>query len=1106
MALDRQQMGLLFQLDADSKPAKADLNSFRDFVSGLFEGMRAEVRAYTNRTTESLDDIGDHADKLDKKIGGTGRKGADGLDHLGKRAKANASIIRESVETISSEVIESFGIDGDIANTLAGQMMNLNKSVLLVGGAIVGTAALVVGSAAALFGLAKHAADADGAIGDLVERTGLSAESLAAMKIAADEAGISMEQVGGFVGKFQQSLLAANSGNKDLARTFKQLGINVEEGLRSPQTAFDQFLRKLNQLGDDAAKINLVQKLGGEGGAKLLQFLKDGENGLDSFKQKAADLGIALPDAFDTERADRFNDTLTDISDQVSGLASTIGREVLPVIQPLLDWVSAKLAEVGKGAESFGKDLAQGVQNALDVGGDLLTLLDTVREGVADLIETIEGGGSSASDNIADVDEGLGGLRETIYFVAGGFAVVSDSARLMADLILGVIKQISLSAVEAINGVLNFFGVASETMNGEIARLRGDLKNLETDFNRGYALTDKVRAAENQAADRSDPLKRLSDDGFAPVGDRSPKPSFKPPLKGGTKRTSQEGQAELRQLRIAEQTAQRIADAEISEAKRAFDFKQITIEQLTRQTIEAEKKMLAAKEVTFAAERKQIEQSKLKPAEKQTKLTELAEREAAAQQQANDAIRRAEDQRTKVESAVFEQAAKARGERQEADLHQQITRIAAAANQRVITEEAAERRISEVEEQLYQQKRIRLIAEIALAKEGSAERQKAEDDLAKLEQNHAAQIEAAQVRILEAQRRDLANLRAYLQERNKILESLRREQIEGLQLAADEAEKKAARRPNDPALQQAAIEKRRTAILAELEFQNHLALIRIEADRTEALSKAKGREQIEQIEKESYERRLQEEQNFQDKKRAVNTNSREQSLAADPSSPLSIFGPAGQAAADRGAGLFGQMAASAKESLDSVGASLGNMQSIFQGAFSSIAGGLGSMIESFIMTGQTGPAAFKKLAAGVIASITAQSAVKAIFELAEGLAAAAQFPVPDPDGARKAAMHFAAAKTFGIVAGVGAASAIALGAIGGGGGSASGGTKGASASTGRNGTNIIEQGGNLREMRPTVIVNLHGELRDGVLQVVHRDYENNGKTRQMVRRDVLNES
>jgi hypothetical protein len=161
-------------------------------------------------------------------------------------------------------------------------------------------------------------------------------------------------------------------------------------------------------------------------------------------------------------------------------------------------------------------------------------------------------------------------------------------------------------------------------------------------------------------------------------------------------------------------------------------------------------------------------------------------------------------------------------------------------------------------------------------------------------------------------------------------------------------------------------------------------------------------------------------------------DARESSLLRNPASPLSIFGEEGQAAADRDAGLFGQVAAAARGALAQVSDSVGNVRTTLVGAFSQIGAGLQGVIQNFILTGQTGPAAFKKLAAGVIASVAAQSLVKAIFETAEGFAALARYDFV------AATNHFAAAKTFAIVGGIAAGVGIALSA-GSGGANAAGG-------------------------------------------------------------------
>lgn len=92
---------------------------------------------------------------------------------------------------------------------------------------------------------------------------------------------------------------------------------------------------------------------------------------------------------------------------------------------------------------------------------------------------------------------------------------------------------------------------------------------------------------------------------------------------------------------------------------------------------------------------------------------------------------------------------------------------------------------------------------------------------------------------------------------------------------------------------------------------------------------------------------------------------------------------------------------------------LQSLGDIGMSAFNSLAQGMGSMIESWVLMGDMGPKAMQKLVASVLAGVAAQSAVLAIFELAKGFAALWLNPA-------EAATHFKAAALFGVVA-VGAA-------------------------------------------------------------------------------------
>lgn len=85
------------------------------------------------------------------------------------------------------------------------------------------------------------------------------------------------------------------------------------------------------------------------------------------------------------------------------------------------------------------------------------------------------------------------------------------------------------------------------------------------------------------------------------------------------------------------------------------------------------------------------------------------------------------------------------------------------------------------------------------------------------------------------------------------------------------------------------------------------------------------------------------------------------------------------------------------------------------GAFKQLGAGVGSMVQDFVLLGETGPAALKKITAQVLASLSAEAAVKSIYYLAEGFANLFTNPA-------KASGYFTAAAIMGgvaVAAGVG---------------------------------------------------------------------------------------
>ena len=117
--------------------------------------------------------------------------------------------------------------------------------------------------------------------------------------------------------------------------------------------------------------------------------------------------------------------------------------------------------------------------------------------------------------------------------------------------------------------------------------------------------------------------------------------------------------------------------------------------------------------------------------------------------------------------------------------------------------------------------------------------------------------------------------------------------------------------------------------------------------------------------------------------------------------------------------MFGLGADAMKDSGDIMKNTMSELDGMFTAFAGGMASGVGSMVENWVLYGDAGPDALRKMTAQVLASLAAEASVEALMELARGFAALA---VGDPN----AGAHFAAAAIFGGVAGVAAIAGRAI--------------------------------------------------------------------------------
>lgn len=325
MALSREQVGLIFRIDADAKPAVQEM-----------EKLKTEI---------------------------------------GKNVKATTGIAKESFETLSSEIIESFGIDGDIANSIANQLVNVKNFAFIATTAVAGA---VAGLIAGMVAAANKAAELGDKIGDLQKVTGLSAETLSGLNLAAREAGKTLDDISGPLVTFNKNLVDAQRGSKELQTVFKQLGVDFRG---NTDAALRQAIERLAQMKDGAQKTAIAQKLFGDNVEDFIIVLADLEGGLDKAIDKAKELGLFF-DEKAVKEAKAYKDQIKALEIQFDGLATRIGKAVIPAFTGMLGVLNETSKSINKlisGKDSIGQLILKLVAlGTIALNADLLAALGGV--------------------------------------------------------------------------------------------------------------------------------------------------------------------------------------------------------------------------------------------------------------------------------------------------------------------------------------------------------------------------------------------------------------------------------------------------------------------------------------------------------------------------------------------------------------------------------------------------------------------------------------------------------------------------------------------------------------------------------------------------------
>lgn len=222
------------------------------------------------------------------------------------------------------------GVTGSL-KSMVGGFITAN----LAADAIVGTIKAGFGAAIDVIkSVTTEAANYGDSIRDASIQTGLSTQTMSAMKLMAQQSGASIEDVSSGLKFLSKNFIEATNGGKQQIEAFDSIGISARD-LKNAHGDLDAVMRlvmdRFSEMPDGAAKTTAELALLGKGGVALTEMFSQGSSALEDYSNLTSILGTeTTPEA--AAASDAFNDSLDMLDEATLGLSVSVGTELLPML------------------------------------------------------------------------------------------------------------------------------------------------------------------------------------------------------------------------------------------------------------------------------------------------------------------------------------------------------------------------------------------------------------------------------------------------------------------------------------------------------------------------------------------------------------------------------------------------------------------------------------------------------------------------------------------------------------------------------------------------------------------------------------------------------
>lgn len=348
-------------------------------------------------------------------------------------------------------------------------------------GALAGRLSLLFGAAGGgAFALAHEAASAGAEASKFSSMVGLSTANWQEYAGAARLAGVEADELASLMLTLQERAVNAANGEEGDIEMLKLMGISAKNARGELKNADSLLLeladrvKQMRDAGEMGKAAGIMNQLGGEEGARLLDLLQNGRSGLLAMRREARELGLVLADD-DVQASKDFNFSLARVAATFRGLGLTLGKAFLPALTTLLDkfqaWLKVQRDIVGAGFEAWVERLD----------------LDAVWTSVERFFTAL-GRLGGALQHVADLCGGWGNALTMLAALLGGRLALSLGALIASVGQLGMALLATpvgwfLGIVAAIAGAAYLI---YKNWDGIVAYFRGLWEGVQAAFERGW--------------------------------------------------------------------------------------------------------------------------------------------------------------------------------------------------------------------------------------------------------------------------------------------------------------------------------------------------------------------------------------------------------------------------------------------------------------------------------------------------------------------------------------------------------------------------------------------------------------------------------------------